>query len=79
MIRMVGIDAPAELRRIVRARRPALVVVGDLTPSRLDPATVALLRALLAREYRVVEHVSNTTVYERRGAHCGAPDVRVSS
>jgi hypothetical protein len=64
MTQMTGVPGIGELARIF-ARAPRIVIVGDVTPARFDPAAVAFIERCLARDYRAVARSDGATLYER--------------
>ncbi|MEG3164869.1 hypothetical protein U1701_09705 [Sphingomonas sp. PB2P19] len=65
----IGVDQPAEVRRIM-ANRPPVVVTSDRRASVYNPDTLRIVKAALARDYRVVFTVPrgkwHTVVHLRR-------------
>jgi len=61
-----GIRGIAELQHVFRGGPRFVAVGGSLSESRFDPRTVSLIRAQLARNYRVRCRVGSATLYERR-------------
>lgn len=64
-----GIDAGAEVRRIL-ARRPPVIVTTDRRLAIWNPASLAALKPVLARDYRVILTVPrarwHSVIYLRR-------------
>jgi hypothetical protein len=64
MTQMTGVPGTRELARIF-ARAPRIVIAGDISPARFDPAAVAFVQRCLARDYRSVGKSDGATLYER--------------
>jgi len=73
MVAMTGVPGRPEVARIF-AKKPHIVITGQLGETRFDPMTVELIREYLRRDYYAVATLSSQTrIYVRKSLRAARP------